>query len=218
MGYKHRLNLRDIECSLRKVQAEFHKLNAILKSRRDPLEDQIIDNMMAGYAYVDQLLEEKADIFKEKNVDKLLEINHIVLCGSMETVRKEHTKHLRATSERFYRQAGCNIYDVLKWVKKNRKESEWRVSAGVYINILSQPQLFIEGNHRSGALIMSYLLSRKGKDPFVLSLENALSYFDPSTVVKESSRSLYTQLIKLPRIEKKFAKFLKNQSEKKYLV
>jgi len=217
MGYKHRLNLAEIEKSLRSVQAQFHKINAKLQSRRDPLEDCIIDNMMAGYAFVDEMLADGVNLFKAKNVEKLLEINHLVLCGSMETVRKEHAKHISYTAERFYHQPDFNIHNILAWVKKNRKKSKWHLCAGIYIRLLSQPQLFFEGNHRSGALFMSYLLSRQGTSPFVLSVDNALAYFDPSTVVKESKQSVYTQLIKLPRIEKYFVKFLKSQSQNNYL-
>ncbi len=213
MGSKYRLNLRQIEKSLRSVQAQFHEINAVLKTRRDPLEDYIIDNMMAGYAYVDEMLADGVNPFKARNAQKLLEINHLVLCGSMETVRREHAKHINYTADRFYHQPDFNIHHILQWVKNNRKNSQWRLSAGVYIRILSQPQLFFEGNHRSGALFMSYLMSRQGHPPFVLSIDNALAYFDPSTVVKESKRCVYTQLIKLPRIEKYFVKFLKAQSQ-----
>jgi hypothetical protein len=43
-----------------------------------------------------------------------------------------------------------------------------RRAAEVYIYILSEPQLFIAGNHRTGALVLSYILAREGRPPFVL--------------------------------------------------
>jgi hypothetical protein len=85
------------------------------------------------------------------------------------------------------------------------------------VRILSQPQLYIEGNHRTGALIMSYILVRDGEAPFVLSVENAREYFDPSTIVKETKKTTTTLLMKLPRIKKRFAEFLKNQANEQYL-
>ena len=84
--------------------------------------------------------------------------------------------------------------------------------------ILSQPQLYIEGNHRTGALIMSYILIKDGKAPFVLTVENAREYFNPSTVVKETKKTAMTLLMKLPRIKKRFANFLRSQANEQYLT
>jgi hypothetical protein len=86
----------------------------------------------------------------------------------------------------------------------------------VYIRILSQPQLYIEGNHRTGALIMSYLLVREGKAPFVLTVDNAKAYFDPSTLFKATTKTAATMLTKLPRMKKLFAEFLRDQANSHY--
>jgi len=87
----------------------------------------------------------------------------------------------------------------------------------VYVRILSQPQLYIEGNHRTGALIMSYILMRDGKAPFVLTVDNAKAYFDPSTLIKETKKTATTLLTKLPRMKKRFASFLRDQTNSHYL-
>jgi len=39
------------------------------------------------------------------------------------------------------------------------------------------------GNHRTGALLMSYLLVRDGDPAFVLSVETAPAYFGPSSLL-----------------------------------
>jgi Fic family protein len=49
---------------------------------------------------------------------------------------------------------------------------------------VSQPQLFLEGNHRTGALVASYILVQEGLPPFVLTRKNASEYFNPSTLIK----------------------------------
>lgn len=98
-----------------------------------------------------------------------------------------------------------------------RGKSAWKLAAGLYVRILSQPQLYIEGNHRTGALIMSYVLARDGKPPFVLSVNNAKAYFDPPTLVKNTKKTATTLLTKLPRIKKRFADFLKTQVDERYL-
>ena len=50
---------------------------------------------------------------------------------------------------------------------------------------LSRPQLFIEGNHRTGALAMSYVRLRDGHPPFVLTPENAAAYFEISAPIRD---------------------------------
>src|SRR4030095_2380286 len=213
----YRLDLKAIEQSLRDVQREFPKINERLHSRRDSMTDAVLDNMLAGYTFVDQAVADGVDLFTLRHATALLEFNHIVLCGLNQQVRQEYQAHIEATAQRFYEQEECNIDDILRWYYKHEKESAWKRAAGVYVRILSQPQLYIEGNHRTGALIMSYLLVREGKAPFVLTVDNAKAYFDPSTLIKETKKTATTVLTKLPRMKTRFANFLREQVREKYL-
>ena len=213
----YRLDLKAIEQSLRDVQREFPKINESLQSRRDSMTDAVLENMLAGYIFVDQAVADGADLFTLRHATALLELNHIVLCGLNEQVRQEYQTHIETATKRFYEQEEFNIDDILRWYYKHEKESAWRRAAGVYVRILSQPQLYIEGNHRTGALIMSYLLVREGKAPFVLTVDNAKAYFDPSTLIKETKKTATTVLTKLPRMKKLFADFLRKQVQEKYL-
>ncbi|MGE7098823.1 hypothetical protein ACQKIS_22200, partial [Pseudomonas fulva] len=61
---------------------------------------------------------------------------------------------------------------------------------------------------RTGSLIVSYLLMRAGLPPFVLSLENAEGYFNPSSVIRNSAKHGVKALYELPKIKKKYAAFL----------
>jgi hypothetical protein len=214
---KHRLNLKAIERSLRDVQREFPRINDVLQSRRDSMTDVVIEHMMAGYALVDKLIAEDTDLFTSRHSVSLLELNHMVLCGPDPKSRDDYCKHIDATTRRFYEQEEFNIDHILQWHHKHQTESPWKRAAGVYVRILSQPQLYIEGNHRTGALIMSYILARAGKAPFVLTVDNAKAYFDPSTLVKETTKTAATLLMKLPRMKKRFAHFLEDQADENYL-
>jgi len=214
---RNRFNLKAIELSLRHVQREFPQINANLRSRRDSMTDEVRDNMMSGYAFVDWAVADDTDLLDPQYVAGLLELNHIVLCGCDPNSRREHRKHIQATAERFYTQDEFNIDDILRWHREHTYESAWKRAAGVYVRILSQPQLYIEGNHRTGALLMSYILGRDGKAPFVLTVENALAYFDPSSLVKETNKTPTTLLMKLPRMKKRFARFLEAQADGQYL-
>jgi prophage maintenance system killer protein len=213
----YRLDLKAIEQSLRDVQREFPKINESLQSRRDSMTDAVLENMLAGYIFVDRAVADGVDLFTLRHATAFLEINHIVLCGLNEQVRQEYQTHIETTTQRFYEQEECNIDDILRWYYKHEKESAWKRAAGVYVRILSQPQLYIEGNHRTGALIMSYLLVREGKAPFVLTVDNAKAYFDPSTLIKETKKTATTVLTKLPRMKTRFANFLREQVREKYL-
>jgi hypothetical protein len=214
---KYRLNLKAIEWSLREVQREFPKINAELQSRRDSMTDEVLDNVLTGYAFVDWAVRDDTDLLNPRYVAGLLELNHIVLCGRDPNERREHRKHVQATTERFYTQVEFNIGDILRWYRDHKCESAWKRAAGIYVRLLSQPQLYIEGNHRTGALIMSYVLTRDGNAPFVLTVENARAYFDPSTLIKETTKTPTTLLMKLPRMKKRFAHFLEGHANVQYL-
>ncbi len=217
MSDHYSLDLKEIHRALRKVQRNFDLINKKLHVRRDPLEDIIIENMLLGYEYVDRLLQRRISLLNRRAYHHILELNLIVLCGVDPRVRKEFRQHVVATTDRFYEQKDCNIGHLGKWYHEHRKQSAWKRAAGVYILHLSQPQLFFEGNHRTGALIMSHILASDGKPPFVLRVNNAEAYFNPSTLAKLTRKGVVTNLWKLPKIRKKFAQFLKNQGSQKFL-
>ncbi len=214
---QYRLDLKTIEQSLRDVQREFPKINEVLHSRRDSMTDEVLENMLAGYTFVDKAVADGVDLFTLRHATALLELNHIVLCGVNQQVRQEYQTHIEAATQRFHTQEEFNIDDILRWYYRHEDESSWKRAAGVYVRILSQPQLYIEGNHRTGALIMSYILLRDGKAPFVLTVGNAKAYFDPSTLVKETQKTATTLLTKFPRMKKRFADFLREQAHEQYL-
>jgi len=174
--------------------------------------------MMAGYRFVDQLLAQRVDLLAMGNLKLFLEMNALVLLGSDEGMRAGAAFQLAATEQRFYDQEGGGIRDVVEWYDLHRANSVWRRAAGVYISILSEPQLFIEGNHRTGALAISYILAREGRPPFVLTAKNAKAYLDPSTLITETRKHSLVALFRVPKITRYFAKFLKEQADQKYLI
>jgi hypothetical protein len=213
-----RLNLSAIEASLQEVQRDFDRINASLSTPRDPLSDEVLGNLLAGYARVDDALAEGLDLFALGNSRQLLELNILVLCGPGQEARRLAASHIAATERRFYEQPGGGIRDLMHWLSVHTKDPVWRLAAGAYVRILSQPQLYLEGNHRTGALIMSYILARAGRPPFVLTVDNAKAYFDPSALVKGSKKRGIAELTRLPKLKKRFAKLLEAQSDDQYLL
>ena len=96
-------------------------------------------------------------------------------------------------------------------------KSAWRRAAGVYIRILSEPELFIEGNHRTGALVMSYILARDGHPPFVMTVDNAKAFLDWSTYFTTKRKAGLLLRCQMAWLKRRFAAFLKDHSETKFL-
>jgi prophage maintenance system killer protein len=213
-----RLNLTAIEGTLWAVQQDFARINRILMTPRDTLDDRIVANMMAGYAYVDWLLVEGIDLLAIGHSRHLLALNALVLCGTDPKERQDTAAHLAATEQRFYDDAAGGIGSIVDWYALHRGDTVWKRAAGVYVRVLSEPQLFIEGNHRTGALIMSAILAREGAPPFVLTADNAKGYFDPSTQIAKAKRTNIDALFRFPRIKKAFAAFLMEQADDRYLM
>lgn len=208
------LNLSAIRSSLTEVQRHFSRLNDCLVEPRDPFSDEVLENILEAYALIDDYVTRGIDLFDLQHVDLMLEINATVLCGCDPVARLEFAGHLEATEKHFFNNEEGGIKDLFDWYGKHRDESPWKRAAGVYVRILSKPQLFIEGNHRSGSIIASYLLLREGLSPFVLTVDNAEAFFNPSSVIRNSAKHGVVALFELPKIKKKYAAFLEEQSRR----
>lgn len=216
--YDHRLDLAAIGAALREVQAAFPTINAHLEMKREAMSDRVVAYLLDGYAEVDRLLADRVDAFAMGHLSALLELNHRVLCGADPEERRHHHRHLEATAAAFYDDERGGIRDVREWYERNRQTSVWRRAAGVYVRILTEPQLFIEGNHRAGALIMSYLLAREGQPPFVLTVDNAEAYFKPSTLMRRTRKSAPTSIWRIPQLIGAFADYLRTTANGDLLI
>ncbi len=214
---KPRINLESIEQSLREVQNDFPTLNNRLGFSRERMGDEVVENLLSGYAFISQLLESKVELFAIGNSSFLLELNTRVLCGTDERNRREYKKHIAATTQYFYERTDAGIQDLSDWYELHRNGSVWHRAAGTFIRILSEPQLFIEGNDRTGALVVSYILVKEGQPPFVLSIDNAHAYFNYSSQVKSIPRNGLSRLIRIPLLQAGIASFLKDQASTAHL-
>lgn len=211
------IDITKVEASLRAVQRDFDRINTGLEMRREPMRDEIVVNMVTGYEYVNRLLQQDIDLLLPEGLHHFLELNHIVLCGALPEQRRAYREHIESTTDRFYQQQEFSISHLRRWADKHRDNAPWKLAAGAYILQVSWPQLFAEGNHRTGALLMSTILVRLGKPPFVLSTGNAKGYFDPSSLAKSTKKNVYGRLYKLPKIKKNFARFLEEQTSADFL-
>jgi hypothetical protein len=202
-----------VEQALRQLQREFPRINAGLSAPRDAMDELVVGNMLAGYAYVDGLVARGVDVFAMGSHRHLLELNTLVLCGTDEASRRAYEAAASRAEERFYDLPGGGIRDAVEWYARHSDRSPWRRAAGVYIRIVSQPQLFVEGNHRTGGLVMSYLLLREGLPPFVLSPRSAMSYFEPSSRIRNTGKEQAMSLLRFPRFERHLASLLQAHAD-----
>ncbi|HZO43623.1 MAG TPA: hypothetical protein VFE97_30685 [Methylomirabilota bacterium] len=178
----------------------------------------MIRNMVAGYALVDALVADRIDLFAMGNLKHWLELNTTVLCGTDPVERAEYARHRQTTERRFYEEPDGGIRDLVEWYQGRDGESVWMRAAGLYVRLLSRPQLFVEGNHRTGALAISYILLGGDEPPFVLTPDNAVTYFDPSTVIKNIEKQGLAMRFRSPGLTRQLASFLAEHADRKYLL
>lgn len=218
----YHLLIPKIKESLDEVEEHFeeidNKLDELKIGRKDtPFDRFLKDNMVCGYEYVDYLLDEGLDLFDKEGLSKMLELNHRVHYGLDHKLRYEYNSAIKATREGFYKK----ITALTKWYSKHKKKKDHplKIASEIYVGVLGQPQLFVEGNHRTGSLIASWILVRNGYPPFVLSYENAISYFKPSAEIKKfAEKSTWRSRRKLPKYNKSFREFLEKYIDEKYLI
>lgn len=207
--------LHCIEASLQAFLAEFPRINDHLAIRREELTSEMVYNIVEAYRFLNTLLEREMDLFTPAGLHALLELNHIVLCGVDSDTRVQYYEHLQETRRLFTRQ----IREIKDWVLRKRKESNpWRLATGFYSRALSRPQLFLEGNHRTGNIILNYLLISKGSAPYIVSVETARTYLDISGDIKftENGNHLDTAL-RMPGHRKRFQAFLRDTVDPRFL-
>lgn len=214
---RYRLDMATIGQSLQEVQADFGTINAGLNSTHDALSDEVVNNMLTGYRCIDEALHLDIDLFLLGNSARILELNTLALCGADPAKRQQYAGHIKATEKRFYQQKD-GFGDLMEWLEHHKTEPAWDVAAGVYLHILSTPQLFIEGNHRTAVLIVSYLLTRAGFPPFVLNRHNIQAYFDLSRQVFDQNRHSLSMLWHWPRLQREIANMLRNQARPEFLL
>jgi len=177
----------------------------------------MVDHLMSGYAFIDALVERNVDLLAFGQLHLFLELNALVLCGQGKQVRLDAAGHLAATDKHFFDNVDGGIRDVIEWHALHAHEPPWLRAAGVYIRILAEPELFIEGNHRTGALVMSYILARAGHPPCVLTVDNAKAYLDWSTLFTGKRKASFALRWQMPWLKRRFADFIQAQADPKFL-
>ncbi len=212
------LDLDAIEAALLEVQQRYASLDTRAPAVRDPMDRIVIDNLLAGYRHVGQLVADDVDLLAMGQHRHLLELNSIVLCGTDPARRDEYRRHLSATETRFYDEPDAGIVDLLEWCQVHARDDVRNRAAGAAVQILAKPQLFIEGNQRTTALFVSYLLLRAGRPPFVLNADTAGPYFACVASIRDVHRHSLGALMRLPALRRKLAALIDRQASNRYVL
>jgi hypothetical protein len=212
---KTRFDIDSIDQALCDFQAHFTEINDRLSLHREDLTRDMIDKILQAYLFLNHLLDQEIDIFSLAGLHALLELNHIVLCGTDRRTRLEYHSHILETRKSFHK----GIHHVQKWVKEHSDDGKpYTCAAGFYALALSQPQLFIEGNHRTENVVLNYLLISAGEPPFVITAANAFDYLELSGKIKFSDKKKITRgKWAIPGLRKAFIHFLKKEADPCYL-
>jgi hypothetical protein len=154
-----RLDLPAINEALIAVENDWPRIDAELArlkiGRKDPFTALLRGNMLSAYAYLNQLLEQGIAPHSDASLEHLLLLNERVHYGTDAGLRAQYRAAIAATVAKFNR----NIEPILDWHERHMRHGNnpYKLAAETYVSIVGQPQLFVEGNHRSGALIASWI-------------------------------------------------------------
>jgi hypothetical protein len=211
----------EIARSLQRVEDEWPSIDAELRrsgiGRKDPFTAMLRENMLSAYAYLDRLLAESIEPFCDREIGHLLALNERVHYGGDRRLMKEFARAIEASANKFY----ANIDAVQTWHETHagRGDHPYKLAAEAYVSIVGQPQMFIEGNHRTGSLIASWINLHAGYPPFVLSVDNALAYFAPSAEIKQfANKSTWRGRKHLANYRKSFRTCWEQLVDPKYVL
>ncbi|MBA2681262.1 MAG: hypothetical protein H0U76_23030 [Ktedonobacteraceae bacterium] len=217
-----RLYLEEIDASLKTVEMHWTRIDDELElrsiGRKDtPFTETMRRRMVSAFTYLDTLLEQQIPPFSPESIEPMLLLNERVHYGTDERLLSEYTTAREATKEKFHQ----HIWPIHDWYERhqNRNDSPLKLAAEIYVAILGYPQLYIEGNHRTGSLIADWITVYYGFPPFVLSADNAIAYFAPSAEIKSfGNKSTWRGVSRLPKYRKSFLAFWEHHIDDRYLI
>lgn len=211
-----RLNMHAIATALQSLQPG-PAVDSTGSGDYEPLTEDVIRRLIAGYFYVDQLLQDDVDLFSFGASHHWLELNHIVLCGTSPETRLQAADHICLTERHFYNDAVGGIGERMEWAGLHRWRGTDSFAATLFLHTISTPQLFIEGNSRTATLIASYILARSGYPPLVVT---DATYSDYKALVHDCRRLVRTRwwdMLVFPMRCYRVENFIRGAANKEFL-
>ena len=212
-----RLNLTDIDTALAELGAAPREL-IDADNTDEPFVADAVRRLSEGYHYIDSLLADQIEIFRYGQTGHILEINHRVLCGTTPERRVQYADHIAESERWFYDRPGAGIGAVFSWLQRHRTQPTLAIAAGIFVQVVSHPQLFIEGNARSATLLASYVLARGGLPPLVLTPATLPDYRNLTDRCLAIDRSGLTGSFAVSVVTNRVAAFLESATDRRFLL
>jgi hypothetical protein len=217
----YRPDIKEIEKAYFDVLKNWEKIDDLLDKekigRKDtPFDQGLMENLLCAWEYLDFFIRKKDyALLSKRGGPDMLEINNRVHYGLETALRSEYKKAISATAEKFTR----HVKPLRSYYSRKTRNnvSATKIAAEIFISIVGQPQLYIEGNHRSGAIVSSWINLVNDRPPFVLTVDNAISFFKPAQEIKQfDTTSRWRSLTKLPKYKKSFREFWVNHCNERF--
>ena len=215
-----RIDLGAVNQSLQAVETHWQAIDDELDRRKigrkdTPFNALVREQMNTAYAHLNYLLEQKVPPFSSDGILEMFVLNNRVHYGTDTALMREYHTAIDATYDKFQIQ----IVPLNDWYHRHETDHPLKLAAEIYVGILGFPQLFVEGNHRTGALIGSWINLYFGYPPFVLSVDNAIAFFEPSSEIKRFvNKATWRGQSRLPKYRKVFREFWERYIDKKYIA
>jgi len=211
-----RLNLVEIDAALAELGAT-PRVVLDAAGSDEPMTADAVRRVGEGYRFLDALLADRTEIFVYGGSGTILELNHRVLCGVTPERRRQFADHVAETERWFYdRPEGmAALYD---WLQRNRTRPPVPFAAGLFVQVVSRPQLFIEGNGRTAALLAGYVLARAGLPPFVVTAARYPAYRALAERCSAIDRTRLTSAFALAGATARMTAFLQEAADPRFLA
>lgn len=198
-----KLNLTALKHALPPIYRKLHIVD------RPSLTPNEVNNLLDAYRHLSALLASGKSLTKED----ALGLNLRCLLGN----RFREFKSLYLPAALHFAKRYGTMWHYYKWYSMS---SPWRRAAKTYSAITGGiPQPFIDGNTRTGVLLICHILASAGEPPFFLTPQNAEQFLSISLNIMKHSRLIFilrdsydNGMKKLERDEAALEAFLKKNS------
>lgn len=199
------------------IEAVVQDTMAHLPSGGEGDAETLSRRLIEGYRYVDQLLADRVEIFAYGQAHHLLELNHRVLCGTTPERREQFANHIAETEHWFYDRADAGISEFGDWYARHRSRDTLVLAGAAIVQVVSRPQLFIEGNKRTSVLIASYLLARDARPPVVVRSEHHAEFTALTDRAARLERRGLVGNLQIALASRRLVDFLRETGERRML-
>ena len=179
--------------------------------------ERTLGYLVEAYALLDASVGRGTDLLVPGHSGELLALNHTALYGRAGATGPVHRRALEASERRFYGLRGGGVEALVEWRAVHARLDPWQRGAGLLVQTLAMPQVFVEGNHRTGALLASHELLHAGLPPFVLSAGCAAEVRASAAEARTLRRGGIAMLLAGRRLRRRLAEVLRGHSNSAHL-